>query len=387
MRGLPDQAVEAGQAWMVRVALKTPGGGAEKVVMEQEATPSNGMAIQLASNTTMVERGMGLSAQLRIRNIGKTPLLIAGSACTVVLRMRHASSGNAETLERKWGEGILLLDTGQSIVRVSDLSPLVAKLDEGRYLLEAELVATEARVSARTVPGRPAPLWCGRAASGSASIRLIEDLNEYVAVLIAQLSTDDEFEAEQCMSELEAVGMPAARQLKEVLGSGDPQVDRRARKLLERLGIDPDGNVRLWASRATASSQYGDPPWSAMQATGKPNTMQAGDSQTAWATRASSGGVEWLELTYAAVLAPSKIRIRETFNPGAVSKVEIKAQDGAYHTVWEGHDPTRACPAYFTVAIEDPVPATNTVKIWLDTRRVQGWNEIDAVELIGKPPE
>ena len=124
-------------------------------------------------------------------------------------------------------------------------------------------------------------------------------------------------------------------------------------------------------------------PWGPEQATGAPDTEQAGDTPTAWASLNPDEGVEWVRVDFDEAVTISEVRIRESFNPGAVSKVTAILQGGREHVLWEGLDPTAGAPADFTVKAVGEV-ASRSVKIYLDTTRVQGWNEIDAVELVGK---
>ncbi len=125
--------------------------------------------------------------------------------------------------------------------------------------------------------------------------------------------------------------------------------------------------------------------WGPEQATGAPDTHQAGDIPTAWASLRSDGGVEWLRVDFDKATAISEIRIRETYNPGAVSKVTavLMISKEVERTLWEGQDPTTEAPADFTVKVKGNV-VTKSIKIYLDTTRRHGWNEIDAVELVGK---
>ena len=64
-------------------------------------------------------------------------------------------------------------------------------------------------------------------------------------------------------------------------------------------------------------------PWSPEQATGEPDTATAGDVKTAWATREQNKGEEWIALEYKRPVAVHAVRIRETFNPGAIRKVVV----------------------------------------------------------------
>jgi hypothetical protein len=143
------------------------------------------------------------------------------------------------------------------------------------------------------------------------------------------------------------------------------------------VGVDTTAMVGPGAVRA------GTRAWGPEQATGAPDTDRAGDIPTAWASLEPDGGIEWLQVEFDQAVTIAEVRIRETFNPGAVSKVTAILQGGREHVLWEGVDHTAGAPADFTVKAGDEV-VSRSVKVYLDTARVQGWNEIDAVELVGK---
>jgi hypothetical protein len=141
------------------------------------------------------------------------------------------------------------------------------------------------------------------------------------------------------------------------------------------------------ASRTPASShsptgQLLDRSWGPEQVVGHANTDRAGDISTAWASRQPDGGEEWLHVNYDRPVDISEIRVRETYNPGAISKITAFLPNGQEVTVWEGTEPPATAPVDTAFAPQTRVQA-NSVKIYMDTRRVPGWNEIDAVELIG----
>lgn len=145
----------------------------------------------------------------------------------------------------------------------------------------------------------------------------------------------------------------------------------------------PARHLRQWAIMASASTEYSAPDWAASQATGAPNSPEAGDHTTAWASREEDAGEEWLELHYAKALYPSLIRIHETYNPGAVVKVEARDSAGSWQAIWEGRvfAPEEKI-RWFEVRPTRRV-ATSVLRLTLDSRAIRGWNEIDAVELIG----
>jgi hypothetical protein len=123
--------------------------------------------------------------------------------------------------------------------------------------------------------------------------------------------------------------------------------------------------------------------WGPEQAVGEPDTMQAGDISTAWAPREQDGGEEWLKLDYEKSVDIAEVRVRETHNPGAISKVTAFLANGSEVTLWEGVEPKATAPVEMSFTIPSNVNA-KSVKVYLDTTRVPGWNEIDAVQIIGR---
>lgn len=126
-----------------------------------------------------------------------------------------------------------------------------------------------------------------------------------------------------------------------------------------------------------------DRPWSALQATGAPDTPVDGDHGTAWASKRPEMGRVSLELTYDRAVRVDAVRIHETLAPGAVAKVEALAPDGTWETLWEGTSLVRPSPSWFEPPVASTRYAVNRLRVTLDTDRVAGWNEIDAVELHG----
>jgi hypothetical protein len=111
--------------------------------------------------------------------------------------------------------------------------------------------------------------------------------------------------------------------------------------------------------------------------------MQSGDIFTAWAPREQDAGEEWLQLDYERSVDIAEVRVRETYNPGAISKVTAFLANGSEVTLWEGVEPKATAPVEMSFSIPQNVNA-KSVKVYLDTTRVPGWNEIDAVQIIGR---
>jgi len=123
--------------------------------------------------------------------------------------------------------------------------------------------------------------------------------------------------------------------------------------------------------------------WGPEQVAGAPDTFEAGDISTAWASREQDAGEEWLKLDYDNAVDIAEVRVRETYNPGAISKIAALLANGNEVVLWEGIEPQATAPVEMSFQVPSGVNA-RTVKVYLDTARVPGWNEIDAVELIGR---
>lgn len=122
--------------------------------------------------------------------------------------------------------------------------------------------------------------------------------------------------------------------------------------------------------------------WGPEQATGAPDVASAGDNHNAWASLTEDGDAEALELTYQQPVEAAAILIHETYNPGAVSRVSVVGADKKPVTVFSGKDPTLGRDkGVFVVSLPKPM-SVSRVTISLDSQRVPGWNEIDAVGLL-----
>jgi len=122
--------------------------------------------------------------------------------------------------------------------------------------------------------------------------------------------------------------------------------------------------------------------WGPEQATGPPDTAGPGDIVTAWASAQAAGQMEWLLLEYPEPMLPSAVLVHETYNPGALVRVTAYTLEGEEVEVWKGKDPTApgAGKGVSEVALNMNFK-TNRIKIYIDSKAVPGWNEIDAVGL------
>jgi len=208
-------------------------------------------------------------------------------------------------------------------------------------------------------------------------------LRNLLAELVAKLDHDEFQVREAASAKLRELGTLAQPGLvRHRLKAASPECRYRLDELLQGVSVDGDGRIHQWAADATASSEYTPTDWSAKQVTGAPDTLQGGDARTAWAAREADGGTEWLRLTYPFSVRISRLRIHENYVPGGVVAVDVVGTDGTRRRAWEGADPGGAAPVWFDVDLQGAVG--REVVIVLDTKKNGGWEEIDAVELIGE---
>jgi hypothetical protein len=166
-----------------------------------------------------------------------------------------------------------------------------------------------------------------------------------------------------------------------------PEVSEATAKPVATAKPTQGDSVSQWATSAVASSEYGASDWSAMQATGAPNTPECGDQTTAWAS-ATAGTEEWIELTYGTLVYPTQVNIYQTYYPNQVVKVELIDSASEYHVIYTGEpESIEQCPYVLSIQVKDADYPVAGVRITIDQMEVQDWNEIDAVELVGAPTE
>ncbi len=141
-----------------------------------------------------------------------------------------------------------------------------------------------------------------------------------------------------------------------------------------------------WGVEAEASSEFSNTEWNAEQAVGEPDSPGCGDYQFSWAS-AASDSIDTLIVRYPESVYPLEIIIHESFNPDQIVKVEVlNADRGIYYTVLQKNplQVDRPCPFELSVPVSGINFRTNTVRITVDQSQLGlGWNEIDAVQLIG----
>lgn len=124
--------------------------------------------------------------------------------------------------------------------------------------------------------------------------------------------------------------------------------------------------------------------WTADQIVGEPDTPYFGDVTTAWASATPDGSQEWIVAEFPKSILVSTIEVIESYNPGAVSEILSVSATGVETSIWKGADPLagkglRGGTAKFSIS--QPI-STRRIKIAIDSTKVLGWNEIDAVALV-----
>lgn len=140
-----------------------------------------------------------------------------------------------------------------------------------------------------------------------------------------------------------------------------------------------------WASSVRGfSTEYTSQSWAAHRVLGAPDVFPAhGDSPNAWASLGADDQTEWLEVGYAQPVRVSAVEVYETYNPGAVSSIELVTTSGARIVAYQGSPGARGAVANKLRAdvacTEEPIVA---VKVTLASTQVAGWNEVDAIGVV-----
>jgi F-box/leucine-rich repeat protein 4 len=160
---------------------------------------------------------------------------------------------------------------------------------------------------------------------------------------------------------------------------------------LDPISVLTSHQVHQWVSEVTnASSEYTpDNPnsWNRLCIRGAPNTYpRYGDIQSAWASRAARGTLEFLEFKYVEPMHIIALDIFETFNPGCV--IKISANDGkGWVTIWNGEVEQLKLPEQsriFTPKFPITSFKSNWIRIDLDCTLSRSWAEVDCVRMRGR---
>jgi hypothetical protein len=169
-----------------------------------------------------------------------------------------------------------------------------------------------------------------------------------------------------------SVELPAAERIAEL-----ERIVAAQTAVIEKMTAQME-EIDLQRQRAAARS------WGPEQATGAPDTNSAGDYRTAWAPAQADGGVEWLEATFEKPAEVAQLIVRQTSNPGAITKIVSVTETGSEIPVWAGQDPSKGQPLADTPFAFPPGVTTGRIRVYLETTKLPGWEEIDALQLVGR---
>jgi hypothetical protein len=157
-------------------------------------------------------------------------------------------------------------------------------------------------------------------------------------------------------------------------------------KALDLAALTPPAPVAppapIWAATVRGfSSQYTDSSWAAARVLGPPDVYPAGgDNANAWASRDADAPTEFLEVGFDTPHRLRGVDIFETYNPGAVTHVEVITADGAHRVVYDGVARAMNVPSYQrSLAFACTDQKVVAVRVTLASQAVPGWNEIDAI--------
>jgi serine/threonine protein kinase len=145
-------------------------------------------------------------------------------------------------------------------------------------------------------------------------------------------------------------------------------------------------NIRWASSIHEWSSRYDAGGWAPESALGAPRVWpEHADVIGAWAPKHKNAGEEFIELGFSNAAPVSKILIFESFNPGAILMLE-QVDGEARAPLWRADgEPPRATPGHYLSFTLREARVVRRLRLTLDTRRVRGHNEIDAVGLVSAP--
>ncbi len=161
----------------------------------------------------------------------------------------------------------------------------------------------------------------------------------------------------------------------------------KGKRIAKRHRPQPEVSDKLilWAaSILDYSSQYSEDAWSANQVLGPPNVFPGyGDNNKAWASHGADDREEWIEVGFETAERVSGLEIYETFNAGAIDKIELvttrgKRIDVVFTPSLQGTNAS----AKLTPTLRCTQERIRSVYLHLDSQRVSGWNEIDAVGIV-----
>jgi hypothetical protein len=143
-----------------------------------------------------------------------------------------------------------------------------------------------------------------------------------------------------------------------------------------------------WATSAKSSSTFGDdngktPSDSSIAA----NTTGPVDGKT-WTNNHQDIGFDTLELSYGKPVSATEVRAVTGDYASAISKLELRAGDGTWSTVWSGVNEDkpekRGGRTWFVRSFAKTATQVNGVRLTFANNVASGYKTVDAVQLVGE---
>jgi hypothetical protein len=112
-----------------------------------------------------------------------------------------------------------------------------------------------------------------------------------------------------------------------------------------------------------------------------------GDFTTAWASLTADEKREFLELGFDTLQTVTKIEIYETLNPGAIDSIYLRDSGSKKWKVVYSKPSIKNLPAssrIFTIQLIETTYFADAIRLAINSKEVDGWNEIDAVSITGQ---
>ncbi|WP_396437898.1 beta strand repeat-containing protein [Limnohabitans sp.] len=143
-----------------------------------------------------------------------------------------------------------------------------------------------------------------------------------------------------------------------------------------------------YAASATASSTFGQSPgtlWSIWQILGAPDSTFEDDGK-AWAPlEANNPSGEWVEVSFSSPVYADSVVIKEIYQHGFVTRLDLVDVSGNYYKVWEGIDPTPSS-GESSVDFKIDFPRTNYLvskaKVYVNSLHGSSWEQIESIGLV-----
>ena len=165
----------------------------------------------------------------------------------------------------------------------------------------------------------------------------------------------------------------------------------------------PTARVGCWGVEVVdVSSEHPPPTRAAAEALGAADVVDAAnlpicsDSPLSWAPTAQDTGPESITLRFETQLPVDRVLVFENFGPGAAKLVTLtnsldtEQESLVFAVPGDQQGPAQPCGAPLELDIDrsDGFDFTravyDTVRLDMDTTQVAGWNEVDAIQLVGQ---